>query len=72
MTLDSLKAVGTQVVFEGTAPVGDKAADFSGTDDELFPHVMGGINPAAVLEVHSVTRSDDGEFLAVAGVTSSE
>ena len=72
MTLDSLKAVGTQVVFEGTAPVGDKAADFSGTDDELFPHVMGGINPAAVLEVHGVTRSDDGEFLAVAGVTASE
>jgi len=70
MTLDSLKAVGTKVVFEGTAPVGDKEADFSGTDDELFPHVMGGIKPAAVIEAHSVTRSQDGKFLAVVGVTS--
>jgi len=72
MTLESLKAVGTKVVFEGTAPVGDIEADFSGTDDELFPHVMGGIKPAAVLEVHSVTRSADGKFLSVAGVTTKQ
>lgn len=72
MTVDSLDAVGTKVVFEGTAPVGDKEADFSGTDDELFPHVLGGINPAAVIEVHSVSRSADGTFLAVEGVTTAE
>lgn len=70
MTVDSLRAVGTKVVFEGTAPVGDKEADFAGTDDELFPHILGGINPSAVLKVHEVTRAEDGTFLVVAGVTS--
>jgi len=70
MTVDSLKAVGTEVVFEGTAPVGDKEADFSGTDDELFPHIKGGISRGAVLGIHSVSRNADGTFTSVAGVTS--
>jgi len=70
MTVDSLKTVGTEVVFEGTAPVGDKEADFSGTDDELFPHIMGGLSRAAVLGIHSVSRTADGTFTSVAGVTS--
>ena len=69
MTVDSLKASGVSVVFEGTAPVGDKAPDFPGTEDELFPHVMGGIHPSAVLEVHEVARTPDGTFLSVSGVT---
>ena len=69
MTVDSLKAAGIEVIFEGTAPVGDKEADFPGTEDELFPHVLGGIHPSAVLEVHTVTRADDGTFLSVEGVT---
>ncbi len=69
MTVDSLKQAGIETVFEGTAPVGDKQPDFPGTDDELFPHVLGGIPPAAVLEVHEVVRSDDGTFLSVTGVT---
>ncbi|MBX2846996.1 MAG: DUF952 domain-containing protein [Acidiferrobacterales bacterium] len=72
MTVDSLNATGIKVVFEATAPVGDKKADFTGTNDELFPHILGGINPAAVLKVHSVTRSEDGTFLAVTGVTPNE
>ena len=46
MTVDSLTA-GVETIFEGTAPVGDKA-NFEGTGDELFPH-MGGIPAAAVL-----------------------
>ncbi len=69
MTVDSLRAAGINVVFEGTAPVGDKGANFTGTNDELFPHILGGIHPSAVLEVHQVTRSEDGRFLAVDGVT---
>ena len=69
MTVDSLSTAGTEVVFEGTAPVGDKPANFEGTGDELFPHVLGGIHPSAVLEVHDVRRSDTGEFLEVSGVT---
>ena len=69
MTVESLAENGVKVVFEGTAPVGDKQPNFEGTDDELFPHVLGGIPPAAVLGVHTVNRSDDGTFLAVVGVT---
>ncbi len=72
MTVESLKAGGIEVVFEGTAPVGDKAPDFEGTDDELFPHILGGILPSTVLEVHEVVRSEDGTFLAVTGVTQSK
>ncbi|MEL7025012.1 MAG: DUF952 domain-containing protein [Pseudomonadota bacterium] len=69
MTVESLEAEGTKVVFERTAPVGDKSADFDGTNDELFPHIYGGIHPSTVLEVHDVVRSEDGTFVSVSGVT---
>ncbi|MEM7098989.1 MAG: DUF952 domain-containing protein [Pseudomonadota bacterium] len=69
MTVDSLKQGGVEVVFEGTAPVGDKQPDFPGTDDELFPHILGGIPPAAVLDVHQVIRTGDGGFVSIEGVT---
>ncbi len=72
MTIESLATGGTEVVFEGTAPVGDKAPDFEGTDDELFPHILGGIHPTTVLQVQEVVRSEDGAFLAVVGVTRDE
>ena len=68
MSVESLSATGVKTIFEGTAPVGDKQADFEGTDSELFPHILGGIHPSAVLEVHEVVRDDSGRFLAVAGV----
>ena len=68
MTVDSLAATGVETVFEGTAPVGDKQPDFEGADDELFPHIMGGIAPNAVLEVHNIKRSADGVFLSIDGV----
>ena len=69
MTVDSLKAAGVETIFEGTAPVGDKEANFEGTGDELFPHILGGIPAAAVLEVHEVKRDETGTFLQVTGVT---
>ena len=69
MTVDSLQKTGVETVFEGTAPVGDQPANFEGTDDELFPHVLGGIHPDAVLEVHSVIRDEAGTFMSVVGVT---
>lgn len=69
MTVDSLRKGGIDVVFEGTAPVGDKEANFEGTGDELFPHIMGGIPLSTVLEVHEVFRASDGSFLSIAGVT---
>ncbi len=69
MTVDSLKQTGVETVFEGTAPVGDKQPDFEGADDELFPHILGGIAPAAVLEKHAVMRAADGTFLSIDGIT---
>lgn len=71
MSVESLAATGVQTIFEGTAPVGDKQADFEGTDSELFPHILGGIHPSAVLEAHVVSRNKTGRFLAVSDVISS-
>ena len=70
MTVESLASTGVKTVFEGTAPVGDKQPDFDGADDELFPHIHGGIHPDAVLEVHQVTRGADGTYLSIEGITS--
>ena len=72
MTVDSLAAEGVATVYEGTAPVGDKPADFEGAGDELFPHIQGGIAPAAVISVFPIERSADGEFLSIPGVTSGD
>ena len=69
MTEGGLERTGVTTVFEATAPVGDKPADFDGAGDELFPHIYGGICPAAVLQAHPVSRAADGAFLAVDGVT---
>ena len=69
MTVESLAAIGVKTVFEGTAPVGDKQPNFDGADDELFPHILGGIHPDAVLEVYDVNRSEDGAFLSIEGIT---
>ena len=68
MSVASLSATGVQTIFEGTAPVGDIQADFEGTDSELFPHILGGIHPSAVLQVHRVSRDKEGHFLAVSDI----
>ena len=72
MTAESLKRSGVEVVFEGTAPVGDKPADFEGSDDELYPHILGGITPSAVVEIHKVSRNDSGDFIAIEGLKVSD
>ena len=69
MTVESLAATGVETIYEGTAPVGDIQPDFEGADDELFPHILGGIHPDAVIEAHKVNRSDTGVFLSIEGVT---
>ena len=66
---DSLQANGVEVVFEGTAPVGDKPAEFDNENDELFPHLQGGIHPDAVLGTHAVQRTSEGEFLSIQDVS---
>lgn len=68
MSVETLKQSNVQTIFEGTAPVGDKEADFDGTDSELFPHILGGIHPDAVIQAHVVERGDKGEFLAIDGI----
>lgn len=65
MTVESLQAADVRVIFEGTAPVGDKQPEFAGSDDELFPHILGGIPPQAVLDVFDVDRTDDGRFMMI-------
>ena len=69
MSVESLAATGVETVFEGTAPVGDIQPDFEGSDDELFPHIQGGIAPAAVLEKHAVRRDTAGRYIGIEGVT---
>ena len=68
MTVESLKASGVETVYEGTAPVGDIQPDFEGAGDELFPHIQGGLKPAAVLGAHKVIRTDKGTFLSIEGI----
>jgi uncharacterized protein (DUF952 family) len=68
MSVDTLQSTGVKTIFEGTEPVGDKQPDFPGTDSELFPHILGGINPSAVLQVHTVARAADGAFLSVSDI----
>lgn len=65
MTIDSLMSYGIRTIFEGTAAVGDKQPEFSGSEDELFPHILGGIPPAAVDAVLGVKRDGAGNFLSV-------
>jgi uncharacterized protein (DUF952 family) len=65
MSVDSSRASGVETIYETTAPVGDKQPDFPVTGSELFPHILGGIHPSAVLEAHVVSRDAQGTFLAV-------
>ena len=68
MSVESLQKSGVETVFEATAPVGDIQPDFPGTDSQLFPHILGGIHPGAVIQVHKVIRAEDGTFLSVEGI----
>lgn len=71
MSTASLLQRGIETVFEPAAPVGATPAstDPAISSAQLFPHVLGGIPPAAVLEVTPVVRARDGSFVEVAGVT---
>ena len=68
---ESLEKSGVETIFEGTAPVGDKPADFEGSGSELYPHILGGISPSAVLAAHKVVRTDGGQFIQIEGITDS-
>ncbi len=65
MTAASLAETGVAVKYEAPAAVGDVESDIEGTDSLLFPHLQGGIPPAAVLATHAVTRDQKGRFLDI-------
>jgi uncharacterized protein (DUF952 family) len=69
MTVQRLAETGVQTVFEEAAPVGDIQASFTGADNELFPHILGGIHADAVIEVYDVVRDTAGNYLRIKGVT---
>ena len=69
MTVESLEKSGVKTIFEGTAAVGDIQPEFDGSEDELFPHILGGIKPMAVLESFAVIREADGTFSSITGIT---
>ncbi len=65
MTEESLANAGIEVRYEPAAAVGDQDGAFEGSGEILFPHLMGGIPPAAVLATHAVTRNGVGRFLGI-------
>jgi uncharacterized protein (DUF952 family) len=69
MSTASLLQHGIETVFEPAAPVGNTPTSSDISSSKLFPHILGGIPPAAVLEVTPVMRESDGTFIEVAGVT---
>lgn len=71
MSTASLLQHGIQTVFEPAAPVGNTPTSSDISSSKLFPHILGGIPPEAVLEVTPVVRKSDGKFVEVAGVTAS-
>ena len=58
----------SEVKFEAAAPVGDKeTSDFgaSAKDEQLFPHLYGPIDEAAVVAELGVQREKDGTFIGI-------
>lgn len=78
----SLPLIASASSVASAAPVGDKPAhskveardDSAGPDaqqppqQQLFPHIYGPIDTAAVVAELAVKRSDDGQFLSIEGL----
>lgn len=64
--------LGCKVIYEGAAPVGNKASKFASDEEEegkpLFPHIYGGINKLAIRKVHKIVRDSTGKFVSIEGV----
>ncbi|MEL6870454.1 MAG: DUF952 domain-containing protein [Pseudomonadota bacterium] len=58
---------GLELRYEAPAAVGDASADIPGVDTQstVFPHIYGGLQRSMVRGTHSVTRDDDGRFIAI-------
>lgn len=64
MTEAAINKTGVQVKFEPAANVGDQDGKLEG-EAELFPHLYGGIAPAAVHGVYAVVRDETGGFVSI-------
>lgn len=69
MTEASLAETDVLVKFEPAANVGNQDGDLDDNQDpakpELFPHLYGGIAPAAVHGIYSVVRNSQGGFISI-------
>ena len=65
MTEASLAATSVVVKFEPAAHVGNQDGALNGSDPELFPHLYGGIAPAAVHGIYPVIRDAQGGFIQI-------
>lgn len=66
LAIDS-KQLSSKVVFEPAAPVGTTEA-LAAKEQQLFPHLFGTIDFAAVTAELLVNRSEDGTFLSIQGL----
>jgi len=68
MTVQGLADKGVKIIFEPAAAVGNTASKNEAVSGELFPHIYGGISPAAVTRIYPVTRDEFGGFSRIDGV----
>lgn len=64
MTEAALVLTNVEVKFESAANVGNQNGKLEG-ETELFPHLYGGIDPAAVHGEYSVLRDEAGRFVSI-------
>lgn len=65
MKIDT-ELLNAKVVFEDPANVGETAPKASWMEDNwVCPHVYGPINRSSVVEIGTISRAEDGEFLSV-------
>lgn len=68
MTVQGLADTGVKIIFEPAAAVGNTVSKNEADSGELFPHIYGGISPAAVTRIYPVTRDEFGGFSRIDGV----
>jgi len=65
MTVQGLVDTGVKIIFEPAAAVGNTVSKNEAASGELFPHIYGGISPAAVTRIYPVTRDEFGGFIRI-------
>lgn len=69
MTRQTLADANLTLKFEEPAPVGGTPAlDAALSGGERFPHIYGGLPPAAIVQEYAVDRAPDGTYLSIEGL----